>query len=225
MKITKSWFYQTSEINYDNIIINDNISITIFDDVEYDINIIIWENSNVEFFGFCEKDISKIINIKQNNNNSKIHFRYLIYSNKIDETNIKILSNISWTNNSSDIKILSIIWENWNINLDWILKIEKNSKWIKWKLIEDNLFLWNKWKIRWIPTLLVESDDVEASHACKMERVSDEKLFYMRSRWIWKESAISMMINAKVFDLFKCLSMINKDFYDKFLNNILNKIN
>ncbi|MBT3727553.1 hypothetical protein HOG21_08115 [bacterium] len=33
-----------------------------------------------------------------------------------------------------------------------------------------------------MPTLLVRSDDVKASHSCKMERISDEKLFYLRSR-------------------------------------------
>ena len=91
-------------------------------------------------------------------------------------------------------------------------------------MIEDNLFLWNKWSIKWIPTLLVESDDVEASHACRIEKISDEKLFYMRTRWIWKENAISMMINAKIFDLFKCLSMINKEFYNEIIENILKEI-
>jgi len=223
MKITKSWFYKLSEINASEIILWDNLAITIFDDIKNNININIWKNSNVEFFWFSE-NISKNITLTQYESWSKLHFRYLIYSQIPKESKIKISSEISWENNHSDIKILSIIWENWNINLDWILKIEKNSKWIKWKLIEDNLFLWNKWKIRGIPTLLVESDDIEASHACKMERISDEKLFYMRSRWIWKQNALTMIIDAKIFDLFKCLSMINKDFYDKLLENILTKI-
>jgi len=46
----------------------------------------------------------------------------------------------------------------------------------------------------------------------------------MGSRWSWKNNAISMMIDAKIFDLFKCLSMINKEFYDNFIDTILEKI-
>jgi len=223
MKITKSWFYKLSEINNNEIIILDNLAITIFDDFSGDININIWENSNVEFFWFAE-NTWKNINIIQDNIWSKIHFRYMIYSNTSEKNSTKILNTISWDNNSSDIKILSIVWNNWYVNLDGIIKIDKWISWIKWKLIEDNLFLWDKWAIKWIPTLLVESNDVEVSHACKIERISDEKLFYMRSRWINKENATSMMIDAKIFDLFKCLSMINKDFYDDLIKSILEKI-
>jgi len=223
MKITKSWFYKLSEINNNEIIISSNLAITIFDDTSSNININIWENSNIEFFWFAE-DTWKNINIIQDNIWSKIHFRYMIYSNTNEKHRTKILNTISWNNNSSDIKILSIVWNNWYVNLDGIIKINKWISWIKWKLIEDNLFLWDKWTIKWIPTLLVESNDVEVSHACKIEKISDEKLFYMRSRWINKENSTSMMIDAKIFDLFKCLSMINKDFYDDLINSILEKI-
>jgi len=234
MKITKSWFYKLSDFSSLPLVLKErtegwiidvweNIAITLFDDVKNDININIWKNSNVEFFWFSE-NISKNINIIQYKSWSKLHFRYLIYSQILKESKIKISSQLSWEKNSSNIKILSIVWENWKINLDGIIKIKKWAHEIKWKLIEDNLFLWNKWSIKWIPTLLVESDDVEASHACKIERISDEKLFYMRSRWIWKENAISMIIDAKVFDLFKCLSMINKEFYDELIENILKEI-
>jgi len=153
-----------------------------------------------------------------------VHIRYLIYSDHPEENKIKIRSEISWNNNSSDVKILSIVWENWNINLDWIVKIWENIKGVKWKLIEENIFLWEKWKIRWIPSLIVESNDVEASHACKIEKISDEQLFYLRSRWIWKDNALSMIISAKIFDLFKCLNMINKEFYEELIDNILKRI-
>jgi len=238
MKITKSWFYKLSEflplLNKEGlgVVVWENIAITLFDDIPPlleerglggEVNINIWKNSNVEFFWFSE-NINKNINLIQSKSWSKLHFRYLIYSQTPKESKIKIFSQLTWEKNSSDIKILSIVGENGKINLDGIIKINKWAYEIKWKLIEDNLFLWEKWSIKWIPTLLVESDDVEASHACKIERISDEKLFYMRSRWIWKENAISMIIDAKVFDLFKCLSMINKDFYDELIENILKEI-
>ena len=57
-----------------------------------------------------------------------------------------------------------------------------------------------------------------------MERISDEKLFYLRSRWIWKENALSIMIEAKIKSIFSCISMLDKDFYEELVENILLKI-
>jgi Fe-S cluster assembly scaffold protein SufB len=37
-------------------------------------------------------------------------------------------------------------------------------------------------KIRGIPTLLVASSDVKANHSCAIEKISDSKIFYLRSR-------------------------------------------
>ena len=108
--------------------------------------------------------------------------------------------------------------------MDWIIKINENVEKVDWNLNEENLFLGNTWKVNWIPTLLVRSDDVKASHACKMERISDDKLFYLRSRWVGRDNALSMMIEAKVKGLFSCISMLDNDFYEKLVDNILKKI-
>lgn len=71
--------------------------------------------------------------------------------------------------------------------------------------MEENIFLGSKGSIRGIPSLLVHSDDVEAGHAARIERVSDEKLYYLRSRGIPKDDAIVMMIESAVRNLFSDL--------------------
>ncbi len=212
MKITKSWLYKLSEITDDIIEIEDNIALSIIDDKNVSCIISLWQNSHLDFFWYIDsinQSKTNSIHVKQSKSGSKLHFRYLIKSNSDIEIKTKIFSEIKADNCKSDVKILSIAWNNWDIDLDWIIKIHSKIKWVKARLEEENIFLWNSWKVKWIPTLLVESNDVEASHACKIERISDEKLFYLRSRWIWKENAISMMIDAKIFDLFKCLNMIS----------------
>jgi len=57
-----------------------------------------------------------------------------------------------------------------------------------------------------------------------MEKISDEKLFYLRSRGVEKENAMRMMIEAKIKNLYKCLEMYDKEFYDELLDEILKKI-
>lgn len=249
MKIDKSWLYKLSnltplplELKEGSggwiIDIWDNLAVTLFDDINMSLNINIWENSNVEFFWYFNSPIHCIEydgqcidnyvqctqNIIQSEPWSKLNLRYMIYSDDKINNKITINSEVLSPNCSSDIKILSIAWKDWNIDLDWIIKIWSWISWIKWRLIEENLFLWDSWKIKGIPTLLVESNDVEASHACKIERISDEKLFYLRSRWVWKDNALRMIIEAKILDLFKCLNMIDKPIFEELTEKIIKNI-
>ena len=103
-------------------------------------------------------------------------------------------------------------------------QIDNNIEKINWNLLEENLFLGNKWRVKAVPTLLVKSNDVKASHSCKMERISDEKLFYLRSRWIWRQNALVMMIEAKIKSLFSCLFMFDNTFYKELVEKILKKV-
>lgn len=46
---------------------------------------------------------------------------------------------------------------------------------------------------------------MEAGHAARIERVSDEKLYYLRARGIPKDDATVMMIESSVAGLFEGL--------------------
>ncbi len=224
MNINKNWFYKLSEFKSENIIIEDNLVVSLFDDLNNNIEINIWENSKVEFYSVLENREDFRINFIQNKNNSTLKVNYLLLSKDDVKLKSKIYSELSADFTKSNIHIISIIWSDWFIDLDWIIQINEWIKKVDANLVEDNLFLWNSWKIKWIPTLLVRSDDVKASHACRMERISDEKLFYLRSRWIDRGNALSVMIEAKIKSLFSCLSMLDNDFYEELMESIIEKI-
>jgi len=224
MKITKNWFYKLSEFKASEIFIEDNLIVAIFDDLNENLNIEIWENSRVEFYSLIEKIDDLNINFLQKKESSILQVRCLLLSKDSNKIKTRIYSELWASKTKSDIQIISIIWNNWEVDLDWIIQINENIEKVDWNLNEENLFLGNSWKVNWIPTLLVRSDDVKASHACKMERISDDKLFYLRSRWVGKENALSMMIEAKLKGLFSCISMLDNEFYEKLLDNILKKI-
>mgnify|MGYP004000461779 FL=1 len=224
MKITKNWFYKLSEFTTNEINIEDNLIVAIFDDLNENLNIEIWENSRLEFYSLIEKIDDLNINFLQKKESSILQVRCLLLSKDSNKIKTRIYSELWASKTKSDIQIISIIWNNWEVDLDWIIQINENIEKVDWNLNEENLFLGNSWKVNWIPTLLVRSDDVKASHACKMERISDDKLFYLRSRWVGKENALSMMIEAKIKGLFSCISMLDNEFYEKLLDNILKKI-
>lgn len=212
MKITKTWYYKSSELKEKNIFIWDNINVFIFDDFSLLENIEVWSNSFLEYYSDFSKDWDYKKNIIINWEKSKVKVRSLIYSEN-NKVKVKVFWNIKSSLSKLDMKILSFAWENWNINLDWILKIDWKIKEVEWYLNEENIFLWNKWKISWIPTLLVETNDVKASHSCTMEKIGTEQLFYLRSRGIPRDESLQMTIEAKIRSLFKCFEMIDKEKY------------
>lgn len=105
----------------------------------------------------------------------------------------------------SNIHILSLVGESGIIELNGTVQIDANISQVKWHILEENIFLGSKGNIRWIPSLLVHSDDVEAGHAARIERVSDEKLYYLRARGIPKDDATVMMMESAVAGLFEGL--------------------
>jgi len=49
-------------------------------------------------------------------------------------------------------------------------------------LLEENVVLGKDISVKSLPALSVASHDVHASHGAKIEKINQEKLFYMQSR-------------------------------------------
>jgi len=225
MIIKENWFYKLSDLNDTNIVIDKWVIASFFDNWNNKVNVTLLENSRVDFFWYYKNSWDFWINFLQESDNSILKVKYLLTSKEEKKLTSKIYSKISSDKSSSDVKIISIVSDNWNIDLDWIIEIDKWIKKVSAHLTEDNLFLWDNWKVKWVPTLLVRSDDVEASHACKIERISDDKLFYLRSRWIWKDNALNLILEANIKSIFSCISMLDDEFYQNLYKEILNEIN
>jgi len=91
-------------------------------------------------------------------------------------------------------------------------------------LVEENIFLGATGKVRGLPTLLVHSNDVKASHACNMERISDEKLFYLRSRGLPREDATVLMLESYIARIFWKLGAVDNELCRNIKNGILERI-
>ena len=223
VNIKKNWFYKLSEISTTEIFIDDGIEAFIFDDTPYDLNIAVWEKSKLNYFAFYDKPWNFSKNIVSNWNDSQVIINTLFLSK-----DTKLISKVHWTILANNCKmylnLLSFAMNNWDLEVDGIFEIAKSLENTKWFLDEENIFLWDKAKIKALPKLFVESNDIEAWHSCKMERISDDKLFYLRSRGIWKQNALTIMIEAKVVDLFWDLNKMAPDFYMSLKENILEKI-
>lgn len=143
--------------------------------------------------------------------------RILLLATADEKLTTTIHSTLQSSQTVSNIHILSLVGESGIIELNGTVQIDANISGVKGHILEENVFLGSKWNIRGIPSLLVHSDDVEAGHAARIERVSDEKLYYLRARWIPKNDATVMMIESGVAGLFEGLG-------EEYQEEILEKI-
>ena len=72
-------------------------------------------------------------------------------------------------------------------------------------LEEHNLLLSSGSKIEAVPALEVHHDEVQASHSATLERIDDEKLFYLQSRGLSSREAMELLVEGFFWDaLRKC---------------------
>lgn len=71
--------------------------------------------------------------------------------------------------------------------------------------VQSNLLFGESGKVRGVPELRIASDDVKARHSCSVERFSDEKLFYLRSRGLSVPEATASLVSAKTSQAFSGL--------------------
>ncbi len=222
-KISESWFYNLNDLwEFSKLEIENGIKVILFDEWNFSKEIIVWEKSKVKLCWFLQDENDYKMFMRQTWEGSKVKIKYLLLSKNNKKTKATIHSKIESNFSKTDVFVSSLSAENWEIDLDWIIELAPNFRQMAGHLIEENVFLWEKAKIRWIPTLLVKSNEVEASHACKIEKISEDDLFYLRSRWIDKKSAVWILIEAKLKKIFKYIE--KEDFYENFLEKIWKEI-
>ena len=223
MQITKSWFYNLEDFwEISRFEISDWLKIIALDNWKTSKEIIVWKDVHLKICWFLEKEENYEIVFRQIWEKSNLEVNYLNLAKNSEKIKAKIHSKIESNFSQSDVFVSSICWDNWEVDLDWIIELAPNFRKMAWHLTEENIFLWDKGRVRWIPALLVKSNEVEASHACKIEKISEEDLFYLRSRWIDKQNASFILVESKVKNIFK--NMENEEIYPDLIEKILWKI-
>lgn len=115
---------------------------------------------------------------------------------------MKVSSTIRASDVRSDIRVLSLAGPLGNATIDGSILIEQGATKVEGSVHERHVFLGSTGKIRGIPALLVHSDDVKAHHSLAIERISDEELFYLRSRGFSRDEATIVMLESSIIEVF-----------------------
>lgn len=203
MEIKESWFYDLSKIKDKKIKINTWLKVYFYDNWIFDREVTILDKVELKYYSVIDLESTRNISFFQNGEWWSLDVSILLLSLNKQKINYNIGTIISNNNLKTDVKILSIVWNDWYINLDWIIEIKEKLSSLDSNLEEENIFLSDSWIILASPQLLVKSNDVKAKHSCKIEKLSEQKKFYIKSRWLSDNEAESLLVYWKIKNLFK----------------------
>lgn len=224
MKISYSGFQDISNFNDNILVIEEWVDAIVFDRWSNITNIQLEKNAKLQYFGYFSDGISVEKHFETLWEWSDANINCFIHGKGNDTVNAKILWEVAKSKSKIDIDAIAIVSDAWNVHIDWIIQINKGVEKVEGFLDETNIFLWDKWSVRGFPTLLVRSNDVKAGHGCNIEKISDEKLFYLRSRGINKNDSVTMMIQSYVETIFSNLESVDNQFHNNLIEEIIEKI-
>lgn len=214
MKIETSGFYNLSEFDSSDITLAPWIRVCLFDAGNSVKKIHISQGVTFDYYGFFHGEFV-----------GEKHFHFLasetegtikiLTHTKEEKLKLKLLGQLSDSATKVDIDIIALVQNGSDVDIDGCVQIDENIEQVEWYLHQTNIFLWESGKVRGIPTLLVQSNDVKAAHGCNIERISDDKLFYMRSRGISREDSLKLMIGSYFERVFSELREKKPEFTDE----------
>ena len=114
-----------------------------------------------------------------------------------------IITSLMGNNAQANVYILSLLQDKSDLNVHGSIILSKNVAKVSWHLLEENIILGERVKIRTAPILDVHSSDVSASHGCKIEKLDPKRLFYMQSRWLTPSAAQSLILDGYLNNVFE----------------------
>jgi len=181
------------------------------------------EWARLKYFGYFEeeKTFNKDFLINGWDNRCEI---FSLLSSRGEKITARINGELASSGSYLDMHIVSFVSDWGFIDLDGIVHITEGIEKVEGYLEEENIFLGQSGKVRGLPTLLVHSDDVKAAHACNMERISDDKLFYLRARGLPKEDATVLMLESYIAKVFGDLEIDYEELYNDIKQRILERV-
>jgi len=222
MNITENRLYKSNELQA-TVHIEAWINAIIYDEQDVLEIVTFGKWATLKYFGYFEeeKTFNKDFLIDWEDNTCEI---FSLLSSRGEKITTKINGELRSSQSFLDMHIVSLVSDNGLIDLDGIVHITEGVEKVEGYLEEENIFLWSSGKVRGLPTLLVHSDDVKAAHACNMEKISDDKLFYLRARGLPKEDATVLMLESYIAKIFGYLETDYEELYNEVKERILERV-
>lgn len=165
--------------------------------VSFEYLVILQENAQIDFTIHCTGE------------HSQATIKVLCIGQAHHHIKSNIITSLDANHAQADVYILSLLNDGSDLNVHGNIILSPNVAKVSWHLLEENIILGEKIKIRTAPILDVRSSDVSASHGCRVERLDPKRLFYMQSRGLTQSESQSLILDGYLNTMFEWFEDIN----------------
>lgn len=106
-----------------------------------------------------------------------------IWKNK-EKVKSKISTFLNKNKLYANVYLLCVACDDAKLQVNWNIDISAWVSGVEWYLKQEQVILWKNISVKMVPTLVVGSNDVKASHSAKIDKFDKESLFYMMTKWL-----------------------------------------
>ena len=112
-----------------------------------------------------------------------------------------ILVNILSSNSKINVFMLSLLTTDKAFDTDWNVFLWKNISNSQWHLLQKSLILWENIQVKSVPRLDVYSNDIKASHGFSIDRLNQDKMFYLNSKGLSESTSKELIVHWNIKDI------------------------
>lgn len=171
------------------------------DGLEYEITLNLNESSKCKVFLIHQSSqkLSLQINLNGKNAQLEVYTLDVLNGSAVSELEIEVAHKAE--NTESKILVRSILEDSAKFSFLGRIKIEKLAQKSVASLLNKNIMLSDKAKVKTEPELEILADDVKCSHGASIGGVDSQILFYLMSRGFDSDSAKSLIVQSLINDL------------------------
>jgi len=176
------------------------------------------EWASLTYLIVIKEQVSLDLRIESSGTGAQILVKWLLLGKEWSDIKLTAHAHLMQDNTSADLHLVSMLQDGSVCEVDGWVDLHEWCHKISGHLLEENIVLWSDIQIKTLPMLDVRSSDVSASHGCRIQKLDDKKLFYMRSKGLSKQQAEELMIKGYFDQLFAAVK------WDEDSNQVVEKL-
>ncbi len=181
------------------------------------------KKNNIQFkYLILCSDSSVDINFDINSQNVKGDVFVISYGKK--PVSVNLLNKINSSDSIVNVLILSFIQSDDLFDIQGSINLWKNIHNSQWHLLEKNIILGEKVRIKALPRLDVYSNNVKATHGVSIEKINKDNMFYLESKGLNKGLSKEVIIRWNIKSILNQFTNISELEREQIENQILSEI-
>ena len=131
--------------------------------------------------------------------NASLNFKAIVLGSQDDEYELDLTMLHRGRRATSKADIRAVMSGRAKAKLTGLIKIEKSGSQAQAFLEERALLLSDNARVQAVPQLEIDTDDVQATHAAAVSKLSEEQLFYLQARGLRLDKARELIITSFLF--------------------------